>query len=62
MTIDVRYSKCRLRNQQVKTKRRKNPHPHSNGYYVQCDKCIFYGTESCLDFKGKELVNETEIL
>ena len=54
---------CRLRYQKVKT-RRKNPHPHSNGYYVQCDRCIFYGTKSCFNFKEKdgENKNETEIL
>lgn len=49
--VDITKSKCKLRHEQVKTRRRKNPHPHSNGYYVRCDYCIFYGTEKCVEYK-----------
>ena len=48
---DILSTSCRLRHQQVKTKRRKNPHPHSNGYFVQCDRCIFYGSKNCEEYK-----------
>lgn len=45
--VSILRTKCRLRHEQVKTKRSKISHS------VQCDRCIFYGTEQCVDYKRR---------